>query len=330
MKSKLAWAVFGVTLAASLGLRLVALTAAETFGTMSILLCAVLAVGVAVCFFACRTDHTMVRLPFSGRVLSIAYIAAGILLTGITIVYQAWNKTGLFPYTTGICTILAVAAGLMLCLQGCLFAADGQNYFAAHPMLALIPAVWCCAELVLQFRINVSEAVNLENILRTGSLIFLLLTLQSLAQMAAQVRRVSRGRLFGLGFGAVTFCVVSVLPKIGSVSAAAYPPGLLWVLLVLSAFVMISLCTVRPMTREELTGETEDEEEPEVRPVVMKDAPALSVHLQRGNRPVIASREDRRPLSQSEMEKRLERVLVQYLGQRYNAKCYFYSHKKLH
>lgn len=330
MKSKLAWAAFGITLAASLGLRLFQLAAAETWGTLSILLCSVLAAGTVVCFAACRADHTMVRLPFSGRVLSIAYIAAGVLLTGISIVYQAWNKTGKYPYTMGICTVLAVVAGLMLCLQGCLFAADGQNFFAAHPILAMAPALWCCAELLLQFRMNTSEAVNTENILRTGALVFLLLMLQSLAQMAAEVQRVSRGRLFGLGFATVIFVAVSVLPKLNSAVAVAYPPGLLWVLPVLSAFIMISICTVRPMTHEELTGGTEDEEEPEVRPVIMKDAPSLSNHRQRGNRPVIASREDRRPLSQNEMEKRLERVLIQYLGQKYDTKCYFYTRSKPH
>ncbi|WOC32015.1 MULTISPECIES: hypothetical protein [Caproicibacterium] len=330
MKSKLAWAAFGVTLAVSLGLRAVQLAAAETFGAWGIALCGVLAAGALVCLLACRSDHTMVRLPVSGRLLSTAYTLTGILLTGVSVVYQAWNKTGKFPYTTGICTVLAVAAGLMLCLEGCLFAADGQNYFADHPVLALTPTLWCCAELVLQFRVNASEPVSTENILRTGALLFLMLTLQALVQMDTEVRRVSRGRLFGLTFATVLFAAASALPRFGNAEAAAYPPGLLWVLPVMGAFLMIAVCTVRPMTREELTGETEDEEVPEVRPVVMKDAPTLTARRSRGNRPVIASREDRRPLSPNEMEKRLERVLIQYLGQKYNAKCYFYTHKKPH
>lgn len=326
MKSKLAWTAFGVTLMISLGIRFCELSAGQTWNGLSTALCIVLAAGFMVCFFASRRDHTMVRLPLNGRVLSIAYMITGVMLSAISVVFQAKNRTGRFPYLSGICTILAVCAGLILCLQGSLFIANGQNYAARHQALALLPSVWCCCALVLQFHVNTEEVANTADILRTGALIFLLLTLLSLAQMAAEVKRVSRGRLFGLGLPFVIFVVVSALPQTAGI-AIVYPNGMQWVLLVFAAFVMFSLLTVRPMTREELTGETEDMEEPEVRPVVMKDNPSLRLQHFLSKRPIVASRENPRPLSQNEVDKRLERILVQYLGQSFKAKCYFYRRR---
>ncbi|MCH4239022.1 MAG: hypothetical protein LKF71_01960 [Oscillospiraceae bacterium] len=329
MKLKLAWVAFVTSLAAAMGIRFCELSgyASGTWNVMSEVLCIVLAAGCIVCFFVSRRDHTMVRLPFSGRVLSIVFILSGILLSGIAVVAQARNKTGRFPYTTGICTLLAVFAGLILCLQGCLFAADGQNFAAEHPVLTKWPAFWCFGELVLQVFVDLSEPLTSGHILRTGALFFMTLTLFSLAQMDAEARRVSRGRLFGFGFPAVLFAAVSVCPEIFG-APVIYPQGMQWTLLVIGTFITFSLLTVRPMTREELTGETEDMEEPEVRPVVMKDSPVLLSHRMLVKRPVIASRDDPRPLSPNEMDKRLERVLVQYLVQSYDAKCYFYRRKK--
>lgn len=328
MKRKLPWAAFIVTMGAALGLRLCQSSIGETWGTVSMVLCAVLLGGGAVCFFSALSEKTFVRFPAHSTLLGVICLAAGALLAGVSVVFQALNRTAKFAYGTGVCTLLAVFAGLVLFLQGSLFLTGGQNFFHRHPLLALLPSLWCCGELVLQFCVNAESAINMENILHTVSLIFLLFTLESMAQMVSGVRRVACGRLYAFGLPAVLATAVSVPSQAGM---ASFPPGLVWVLLVLAVFTLISLLTLRPMSLEELNeAEETDEEKPEIRPVIRKSGHiVLPKNRRPARRPVVASREDPRPMLQEELDARLERTLMQYLAQRYRPQCYFYpAHEK--
>ncbi|MCH3972657.1 MAG: hypothetical protein LKE53_07850 [Oscillospiraceae bacterium] len=325
MKQKLPWLVFLLTLGVSLGLRLCQLPIETGWGPVSLVMCAVLFGGSAVCLFTARTDKTVVRLPQHSAFLGAAYLGAGLLLAGISVVFQAWNRAGDYAYLMGAGTLLAVFAGLMLFLQGCLFL-SGQNFFASHPILALAPSLWCFAELFLQFRVNVASPVGLENILRTAAIIFLLLTLQSLAKMASGVKRVARGSVTSVGLPAVLTAAVAAP---AAWKSASFLAGLSWALLVLALFVLISLLTLRPMSLEELSKEEEDagEEKPQVRPVVRRKTRQTRAH-RHVRPPVVASREDPHPLPQQELDARLEHSLVIYLEEHYQPQCYFYpSHK---
>lgn len=332
MKSKLAWAAFSVSLAAALPARLwrALLGGGGEWGALDVGAVAALGAGALLTVFSARRDRTVMRLPLRGRVLAGAYMAMGALLMAVSVVGVARAGTGRFPSMTAVCTLLAVFAGLVLFLQGCLFAAGGQNFAALHPGLALLPTFWCCLALVLQFRVNLAEVLKVQNVLQTAMLIFLLLALLSLAEMASGMRAVTRGRLYGWGLPAVACTACAAAPRLAQAGAGAQPqpavpPGLLVLGLLFAAFLCVSLATVRPATREERVGDLEDEEQPSVRPVVMMNPPAVAgprVHA--GRRPVVASRDDPRPLTPTEAELRTQRVLVRYLQQAWDARCYFY------
>lgn len=332
MKSKLAWVGFLVAMTA-LPLRIAQLFLnAPDWSPLGIACLATLGAGAALTALDARhSDRTVMRLPLRGRGLAGVYLCMGALLTGVSLVGVA--RTGLhasYPSMTAICALLSVFAGLILFLEGVLFAADGQNFAVQHPVLALAPVFWSLMAIVIQVRADVA-ALSVQGILQTALAAFLALGLLALGQMAAEARAVTRGRLFGWCLPAIACALVAGAPRIlwamwTASPAAVSPPGFLIVGLLMAVFLWVSLVTVRPATREERVGELEPEEEPSVRPVVMMDPPAMSgPRLHTGRRPVVASREDPRPLSPTEAELRTERVLVRYLQQAWNARCYFYK-----
>ena len=332
MKSKLAWVGFLVALVA-MPLRMAQLfLGAPDWGPIGIACLAALGGGAALtALSARRSDRTVMRLPLRGRGLAGVYLGMGALLTGVSLVGVA--RTGLhasFPSLTAICTLLSVFAGVILFLEGALFAADGQNFAVQHPVLVLAPVFWSLMVIVIQICADVA-ALSVQGILQTALAAFLALGMLALGQMAAGTRAVTRGRLFGWCLPAIACALAAGAPRIlwavwTASPVAVSPPGFLILGLLLAVFLWVSLATVRPATREERVGEMEPEEEPSVRPVVMMDPPAMSgPRLHAGRRPVVASREDPRPLSPTEADLRTERVLVRYLQQAWDARCYFYK-----
>ena len=102
--------------------------------------------------------------------------------------YQTWNALAM---------LLAILAGLVFFMQGCLFAADGQNFAAQHPKVSLLPVFWCLWNLAVQVRVCV-EAFSVQSLLVGVLFLYLSFSFLAFAQMAAGSRAVTRGAARGL------------------------------------------------------------------------------------------------------------------------------------
>ena len=329
MKSKGAFLGFFLTLLAGAGCR-----AAQLFlglpdeSAFGLLAPGALLLGGFLTLLPARREKTVMRLPLHGRVQAGAYLVLGLGVMGLSVVCTGLTRLGQYQTWNALAMLLAILAGLVFFMQGCLFAADGQNFAAQHPKVSLLPVFWCLWNLAVQVRVYV-EAFSVQSLLVGVLFLYLSFSFLAFAQMAAGSRAVTRGRLAGWSLAAIAsaaaVCVEAVFEGPQALVSAMQPPGSLLAGALCAVFLCVSLSSVRPATKEERVGEREEEEEPSVRPVVMMDPPAMSgPRLHAGRRPVVASREDLHVLTPSEIDLRTERVLVRYLQQAWDAKCYFY------
>lgn len=257
MNEKRAWLVFWAAWILLLPLRLwqqLFLVDRETGfytdgGTVSYLLTGMLVLSVVLLFWFCRKEPALPEEE-APRLRSLGAGAAG-MLTGFLFIGQGFYSLAGYPSmeNQAVSNVLAIAG----CAAGAVFLfmayglAVGENAFAKHPLLGLLPSLWGCVCLISMF-VTYTAAVNgVENFYDTCTVIFFLLFLFSLAKYMAGLEGPKNLYRYGLPavlLASVTGAAAFLLTMLGKELSSAFSAGLHLLNLGLALFVLSILGAV--------------------------------------------------------------------------------------
>ena len=173
-------------------------------------------------------------------------------------------------YLNVIMAFVGVAAGVVILIEAFNFA-TGKNLFRSIPVVAIIPPLWFCINLITLFTNYTNVTYMTENMMDMFSLILVTFFLLSQGKMFARVNPVKSGkRIYAFGLPTILYGFVSALPTfvlqimdLPHTSSLKLTLNIAIFLVAVYALVFLLIYPKIPNYREEMEEEEEKNEQPE-------------------------------------------------------------------
>lgn len=171
-------------------------------------------------------------------------------------------------YLNVIMAFVGVAAGIVILIAAFNFA-TGKNVFRSIPVVAIIPLLWFCINLITLFTNYTNVTYMTENMMDMFSIILVTFFLLSQGKMFARVNPVKTGkRIYAFGLPTILYGFVSALPNfvlqamnLPHTSSLKMTLNIVIFLVAVYALVFLLIYPKIPNYREEMEDDEEDEDE---------------------------------------------------------------------
>ena len=172
-------------------------------------------------------------------------------------------------YLNVIMAFVGVAAGIVILIAAFNFA-TGKNVFRSIPVVAIIPPLWFCINLITLFTNYTNVTYMTENMMDMFSMILVTFFLLSQGKMFARVNPVKSGkRIYAFGLPTILYGFVSALPSfvlqamdLPHTSSFKMTLNIAIFLVAVYALVFLLIYPKIPNYREEMEEEEEEDEQP--------------------------------------------------------------------
>lgn len=173
-------------------------------------------------------------------------------------------------YLNVIMAFIGVAAGIVILIAAFNFA-TGKNVFRSIPVVAIIPPLWFCINLIILFTNYTNVTYITENMMDMFSMILVTFFLLSQGKMFARVNPVKSGkRIYAFGLPTILYGFVSALPSfvlqamdLPHTSSFKMTLNIAIFLIAVYALVFLLIYPKIPNYREEMEEEDEEHEQQE-------------------------------------------------------------------
>ena len=183
-------------------------------------------------------------------------------------------------YLNVIMAFVGVAAGIVILIAAFNFA-TGKNVFRSIPVVAIIPPLWFCINLITLFTNYTNVTYMTENMMDMFSMILVTFFLLSQGKMFARVNPVKSGkRIYAFGLPTILYGFVSALPSfvlqamdLPHTSSFKMTLNIAIFLIAVYALVFLLIYPKIPNYREEIEEEDEEDEQQEDAQPLVEELP---------------------------------------------------------